>query len=75
MRSVRAGSIPGFTDRALVATPKGDSLRQSAAAAHLLGRIARPDEVAEAKLYLLSDDASFVTGEELVVDGGFKRKK
>lgn len=65
----------GFTDRALAAMPGGDSLRQPAATAHLLGRIARPGEVAEAMLFLLSDDASFITGEELVVDGGFMRKK
>ena len=65
----------GFTDRALAAMSDGDSPRQSAEAAHLLGRIARPGEVAEAMLFLLSDDASFITGEELVVDGGFMRKK
>lgn len=65
----------GFTDRALAAMPDSYSQRQSAAAAHLLGRIARPGEIAEAMLFLLSDDASFITGEELVVDGGFMRKK
>lgn len=39
------------------------------------GRIARPAEVAEAIMFLLSDDASFITGEELFVDGGFMRKR
>ncbi len=37
---------------------------------HALGRIARPDEVAAAAKFLLSDDASFVTGTAMRVDGG-----
>jgi NAD(P)-dependent dehydrogenase (short-subunit alcohol dehydrogenase family) len=38
---------------------------------HPLGRIADPEEVAEAVRFLVSDRASFVTGSELLVDGGF----
>jgi NAD(P)-dependent dehydrogenase (short-subunit alcohol dehydrogenase family) len=37
---------------------------------HPLGRIASPDEVARAVLYLASDDAAFVTGTALTIDGG-----
>jgi NAD(P)-dependent dehydrogenase (short-subunit alcohol dehydrogenase family) len=40
-------------------------------AATPLGRVAEPDEVAAAIVYLLSDDARFVTGSELVIDGGY----
>jgi NAD(P)-dependent dehydrogenase (short-subunit alcohol dehydrogenase family) len=39
--------------------------------AHQLGRAGQPAEVAAAALFLASDDASFVTGHSLVVDGGF----
>ena len=38
---------------------------------HLLGRFGRPAEIAAAAAFLASDDASFVTGHALVVDGGF----
>jgi NAD(P)-dependent dehydrogenase (short-subunit alcohol dehydrogenase family) len=38
---------------------------------HLLERWGRPEEVAAAALFLVSDDASFVTGHALVVDGGW----
>jgi NAD(P)-dependent dehydrogenase (short-subunit alcohol dehydrogenase family) len=38
---------------------------------HLLGRLGRPEEVAGAAVYLASDAASFVTGSDLLVDGGY----
>ncbi len=36
-----------------------------------MGRIAQPEELAAAIAFLVSDDASFMTGSELVVDGGY----
>ena len=43
---------------------------QMAGAAHPMGRIGRPEEVAAAMLFLASDEASFITGVALPVDGG-----
>ena len=36
-----------------------------------LGRVGAPEEVARCALFLASDEASYITGTELVVDGGF----
>lgn len=45
-----------------------------AAAMHLLNRQGRPEEVAAAAAFLASDDASFITGSDLLVDGGYLAK-
>jgi dihydroanticapsin dehydrogenase len=47
---------------------------QRASAMHLLGRQGRPEEVAAATAFLASDDASFMTGSDLIVDGGYLAK-
>jgi NAD(P)-dependent dehydrogenase (short-subunit alcohol dehydrogenase family) len=40
-------------------------------AAHPIGRLGEPREIAEAVVWLVSDAASFMTGQPLAVDGGF----
>jgi NAD(P)-dependent dehydrogenase (short-subunit alcohol dehydrogenase family) len=47
-----------------------DAVRHLFEAKHPVGRIATPEEIAQAVLYLASDDAAFVTGVALPVDGG-----
>lgn len=42
--------------------------------AHALGRLGEPEEIANAAVWLASDQASFVTGEALVVDGGLRAR-
>lgn len=72
---IRVNAIcPGFIDtpltRGLFDLPGMDVHRDRLVELHQLGRFGRPEEVAAAALFLATDDASFVTGHSLVVDGG-----
>lgn len=65
---VRVNSVhPGFVDTPIL----GDTDPEMLANATPMGRLAQPEEIAAVITFLASDEASFVTGAEFVVDGGY----
>lgn len=63
---------PGFTRTALTRGITEDpKLLATLEGLHPMGRLGEPEEIAKAALFLASDDASFVTGAYLAVDGGY----
>jgi NAD(P)-dependent dehydrogenase (short-subunit alcohol dehydrogenase family) len=76
-RNIRVNCVcPGTVEdtrmlqRKLETAPEAAALRAAFIAKHPMGRMAKSEEVARAVLFLASDDASFITGVELPVDGG-----
>jgi NAD(P)-dependent dehydrogenase (short-subunit alcohol dehydrogenase family) len=61
---------PGVTDTAMPREHATDADLDAAAKKIPLGRIGRPEDMADAALFLLDDDSSFVTGQDLRVNGG-----
>ncbi|GGD99668.1 oxidoreductase [Polymorphobacter glacialis] len=74
---IRVNSVhPGFIEtpmvaNAIAASENGNEMRDGLVAAHPLGRFGVPGEIAGAVVFLASDAASFMTGAEMVVDGGY----
>lgn len=70
--NIRANSVhPGFVDSPMTqAHHDHPNIHQERVAKMPLGRMGQPEDIAAGILYLASDESSFVTGSELVIDGG-----
>lgn len=74
-KGVRVNSVgPGYIDTPLLANLPPE-MKNALIRLHPIGRLGRAEEVANAVLFLASDEASFVTGEYLLVDGGYAAGK
>lgn len=76
-RGIRVNAVsPGYTDSPLNAHRKADSAKAEAIVGRTpLGRWGKPADVANAVVFVCSEAASFVTGQEIVVDGGYSAVK
>jgi NAD(P)-dependent dehydrogenase (short-subunit alcohol dehydrogenase family) len=72
-KGIRINSVcPGFTETPMAERIfRAPGVRKYILSCHPIGRLGTPGEVAEAVLWLCSDHASFMTGQSLVLDGGF----
>ena len=74
---VRVNSVhPGFIETPMVVNAlheaeNGNEMRDMLISRHALGRLGVPREIADGIVFLASDESSFMTGAELVIDGGY----
>lgn len=67
--AIRCNTLaPGATHTGMLQVP--EEMRRGMGQMSLLGRLAEPDEMASALVYLVSDESAFMTGTELLIDGG-----
>ena len=72
-KNVRVNCLcPGYVETNLTESlTSNESIYQQLKNLHPMGRLGRPEEIANAALFLASDEASFITGSSLVIDGGY----
>ncbi|MED1607889.1 SDR family NAD(P)-dependent oxidoreductase [Cytobacillus kochii] len=67
-RNIRVNALcPGFIDTPIL----GEADRQGLTASTPMNRLGKPEEMAKAVLFMASDDSSFMTGNSLIIDGGY----
>jgi len=77
LETARSGIRVNVVCPAVIETPMGERLwgapeaKKFALGLHPIGRFGRPEEIADAVVWMCSDGASFMTGQSLVLDGGF----
>lgn len=78
---IRCNSLhPGSTETAMfddILTQRGmtrEQHREMSKTRNLIGRVAEPEEIAKGALFLASDESSFMTGTEFVMDGGYSAR-
>lgn len=70
-RNIRVNAVcPGYIDTPMI-NQLGEEVKNYLVGLHPAGRLGTSEEVAKAVLFLASDDASFITGTSLMVDGGY----
>jgi NAD(P)-dependent dehydrogenase (short-subunit alcohol dehydrogenase family) len=81
LQGIRCNCIcPGRVETPFVAArlkeyPDPEKAYREMAATQAIGRMARPEEIAAAALYLASDEGAFITGTEFIIDGGWSAGK
>jgi len=71
-KGIRVNSVsPGFIDTVMFRDDTHDGTREYAESSTPMGRIGEPTEVADTVVFLLSDAAGFITGQNVVIDGGY----
>jgi NAD(P)-dependent dehydrogenase (short-subunit alcohol dehydrogenase family) len=75
--NIRVNSVhPGYiltpmVESVMQASGNAEEMRSYIESLHPIGRIGEPNDIAYGVLYLASDESKFVTGSELVIDGGY----
>ena len=69
--NIRVNAVcPGYIETPLL-NQLDEAMKNHLISLHPIGRLGKPEEIAKAVVFLASDDASFVTGSNLLVDGGY----